>query len=155
MDKNEPDELAPLLLSDVEKAPEKMGGHDEVKKEDKAPKIEGKTLAVVSCILMCELCERLTYYSVIANLLLFCTDKLDLSSSDAATISLVFSGKDLTLSCTCYYPGTKGVYGVRTHRFAIRNTPNLHHRVISCDRPMLQSNRHRSGHNTLSMYVKK
>ena len=43
-------------------------------------------------ILSTELCERLAYYGVVANLVLFCTSKLDFSSNDAATISLVFSG---------------------------------------------------------------
>ncbi|XP_025095030.1 solute carrier family 15 member 4-like isoform X1 [Pomacea canaliculata] len=44
------------------------------------------------CILMTEMCERLTYYSVVANLVLFCTSTLKYSSNDATTISLVFSG---------------------------------------------------------------
>ncbi|XP_046556904.1 LOW QUALITY PROTEIN: solute carrier family 15 member 4-like [Haliotis rubra] len=47
---------------------------------------------VVMSILICELCERLTYYSIVANLILFCTSTLKYSSPDAATISLVFSG---------------------------------------------------------------
>nr|KAG5685480.1 hypothetical protein BaRGS_013091 [Batillaria attramentaria] len=44
------------------------------------------------CILVTEMCERLSYYSVVANLVLFCTSVLDYTSNDAATISLVFSG---------------------------------------------------------------
>ncbi|KAK3091819.1 hypothetical protein FSP39_022886 [Pinctada imbricata] len=55
-------------------------------------KFAGDKLLVVACILLCELCERLTYYSVVANLVLFCTSKLKLSSSDASSVSLVFSG---------------------------------------------------------------
>lgn len=46
----------------------------------------------VACILLTELCERLVYYSVLANMILFCTSKLDMSSTTAATINLVFSG---------------------------------------------------------------
>ena len=49
-------------------------------------------LHIVLCILFCELCERLTYYSIAGNLVLYCTSALDFSSEDAATISLVFSG---------------------------------------------------------------
>lgn len=60
--------------------------------QQKSSKIRGKTGLVVICILMTELCERLTYYSVVANLVLFCTSHLDLPSGDAATVSLVFSG---------------------------------------------------------------
>ncbi|OWF40362.1 solute carrier family 15 member 4-like [Mizuhopecten yessoensis] len=60
-------------------------------KENKSA-FRGKTGLVVVCILMTELCERLTYYSVVANLVLFCTSKLDIPSSDAANISLIFSG---------------------------------------------------------------
>ncbi|XP_069122940.1 solute carrier family 15 member 4-like [Argopecten irradians] len=62
------------------------------KGEEKKSAFSGKTGLVVVSILMTELCERLTYYSVVANLVLFCTSKLDIPSSDAANISLVFSG---------------------------------------------------------------
>lgn len=47
---------------------------------------------VVICILLCELCERLTYYSCVANLVLYCTSKLEMATSTATTVSLVFSG---------------------------------------------------------------
>jgi len=46
----------------------------------------------VACILLTELCERLVYYSVLANMILFCTSTLEMSSTTAATINLVFSG---------------------------------------------------------------
>lgn len=49
-------------------------------------------LLVVMCILLTEMCERLSYYSVVANMVLFCTSVLKFTSNDAATISLVFSG---------------------------------------------------------------
>ncbi|XP_076460129.1 solute carrier family 15 member 4-like [Babylonia areolata] len=51
-----------------------------------------RKVGVMACILVTEMCERLSYYSVVANLILFCTSVLKYSSNDAATISLVFSG---------------------------------------------------------------
>uniref|UniRef100_A0A1I8JBJ3 MFS domain-containing protein n=1 Tax=Macrostomum lignano TaxID=282301 RepID=A0A1I8JBJ3_9PLAT len=48
-------------------------------------------IAVV-CILFCELCERLTYYSIIANLLIFLQNHLGFDSNSALTGTLVFSG---------------------------------------------------------------
>lgn len=51
-----------------------------------------RKLLVVLCILTTELCERLSYYGVVANQVLFCTSILGFSSNDAATVSLVFSG---------------------------------------------------------------
>ncbi|XP_064645217.1 solute carrier family 15 member 4-like [Lineus longissimus] len=42
-----------------------------------------------------ELCERLTYHSIAANLVMFCTNILKFDSIDAVTISMVFAG-------TCY-----------------------------------------------------
>ncbi|KAL8587503.1 hypothetical protein ACOMHN_000909 [Nucella lapillus] len=51
-----------------------------------------RKVVVMACILLTEMCERLSYYSVVANLVLFCTSALKYSTSDALTISLVFSG---------------------------------------------------------------
>ncbi|KAL5018748.1 hypothetical protein ScPMuIL_004470 [Solemya velum] len=55
-------------------------------------KLNGNRLVVVLCILFTELCERLTYYSISANLVLFCTSILKIDSGNATTVSLVFSG---------------------------------------------------------------
>ena len=48
----------------------------------------------VICILFTELCERLTYYGILGNLVLFitATDQLKLSPQEASTISYVFQG---------------------------------------------------------------
>ncbi|CAL1529876.1 unnamed protein product [Lymnaea stagnalis] len=51
-----------------------------------------KTFLVTLCILITEMCERLTYYSVSAGLILFSTSHLDIGQSDATTINQVFSG---------------------------------------------------------------
>ncbi|KAL3877174.1 hypothetical protein ACJMK2_034920 [Sinanodonta woodiana] len=49
-------------------------------------------LGVVVCILLTELCERLTYYSIVANMVLFCTSKLRMTSDEASNVNWVFSG---------------------------------------------------------------
>ncbi|XP_045211600.2 solute carrier family 15 member 4-like isoform X2 [Mercenaria mercenaria] len=55
-------------------------------------KITGQRLFVVASILVTELCERLTYYSVVANMVLFCTSELGYTSEQASVVTLVFSG---------------------------------------------------------------
>lgn len=62
----------------------------EKKKEKKNPKEIGN--AIVLCILVTELCERLTYYSITANLILFCQTKLQFSTPDSSNIAAVFAG---------------------------------------------------------------
>lgn len=52
-----------------------------------------KTYFVVGCILMTELCERMTFYSVMANMLLFCTSRLKYSNDEASLVTLIFGGK--------------------------------------------------------------
>ncbi|KAL4230745.1 hypothetical protein ACF0H5_011120 [Mactra antiquata] len=55
-------------------------------------KITGKRLFVVISILMTELCERLTYYSVVANMVLYCTSVLKYTSDQASLVTLIFAG---------------------------------------------------------------
>ncbi|XP_058959823.2 solute carrier family 15 member 4 [Pocillopora verrucosa] len=52
-------------------------------------------ILVTSCILVTELCERLTFYGLTANLLLFASNELNLNSPWPSTISYLFQG-------TCY-----------------------------------------------------
>lgn len=53
-------------------------------------------LVVTLCILITEFCERLTFYGLVANMVLFCKDELDLPAPWPSTINLIFSG-------ACYF----------------------------------------------------
>ena len=65
---------------------------DLVEPQEKKQGITRERVFVVLTILLTELCERLTYYSVVANMVLFCTSVLDMSSDDASVVTLIFSG---------------------------------------------------------------
>ena len=57
------------------------------------------SISIVSCAVMCilftEFCERLTYYGITGNLVLFATDEnqLNFTSSTASIILYVFQGR--------------------------------------------------------------
>ncbi|XP_071954264.1 solute carrier family 15 member 4-like [Antedon mediterranea] len=64
----------------------------EDEEDKKKPDSFSNRYFVVLCILLCELCERLTYYGIVGNLVLYLTIELDYSSAAASSISLVFTG---------------------------------------------------------------
>ncbi|XP_059149306.1 solute carrier family 15 member 4-like [Physella acuta] len=48
-------------------------------------------LTVTLCVLVTEMLERLSFYSVSANMLLYCTSQLGMSTVDATAVSLLFN----------------------------------------------------------------
>ena len=52
----------------------------------------GSSVVVTLLILITEMCERLTYYSIMAGLVLYCTSNLDIDQANATTLNQLFSG---------------------------------------------------------------
>jgi hypothetical protein len=51
-----------------------------------------RTVFSTGAILISVLLERITYFSIVGNLVLFCTNDLQMSSTLAVTINLIFTG---------------------------------------------------------------
>ena len=63
--------------------------------DESVPEVRPSTngFLVTICILFVELCERLTFYGVAANLIFYCKDVLNLASPLPSAIALAFQGK--------------------------------------------------------------
>lgn len=85
MDIHSEEETAPLISKDSPGS----------STENNHFKGRGQKLLVTLCILITELCERLTFYGLTANLILFCGSELGLKAPLPSTINYLFQG-------TCY-----------------------------------------------------
>ena len=65
--------------------------------ESRRSRLTREQLIAVGSILMAELFERLTFYSIFGNLVLFCTSSLNFSNDDAYVIALLYEGKRICL----------------------------------------------------------
>ncbi|CAH1243095.1 SLC15A4 [Branchiostoma lanceolatum] len=76
---------------DNERTPLIGSNNDSATTKDRKP-----PLVPIIGIFSIEVCERVAYYATVANLVLFCTRDLDYTSTEAVTLSLLFTG----LGCT-------------------------------------------------------
>ncbi|KAL4232605.1 hypothetical protein ACF0H5_007295 [Mactra antiquata] len=84
------EEGEPLLVDSDGGPPTKLSPGKAWKKTKS--RISKERLMVVGSVLVTELCERMTYYSVMANMVLYCTSILKYSSDDASLVALIFGG---------------------------------------------------------------
>ena len=82
MDIHSEEETAPLISKDSPGS----------STENNHFKGRGQKLLVTLCILITELCERLTFYGLTANLILFCGSELGLKAPLPSTINYLFQG---------------------------------------------------------------
>ena len=54
---------------------------------------QGNFRLVTACILFMELCERLTFYSITSNMVIFGTNKLGYTTGEAVNVNFIFTGK--------------------------------------------------------------
>ncbi|XP_071510742.1 solute carrier family 15 member 4-like [Diadema antillarum] len=61
-------------------------------------KPSSRDIALFLCIAAADFVEKIIYYGIVVNLVLYCTNDLDYSSADAAVFSLVFTGTNYVLT---------------------------------------------------------
>ena len=93
------DEDCPLIHDDHIVQTQAYNTSTEVENEPAEQRSNRSRYFVVLCILFMELCERLTFYGVTANLVFYCKDVLKLATPLSSTITLAFQGKHLVESC--------------------------------------------------------
>ena len=86
------DEDRPLLIQSDHSERQQANANTEAGCHSEEPQSRRSRYLVVLCILFVELCERLTFYGMAANLVFYCKDVLELASPLPSTIALAFQG---------------------------------------------------------------
>ncbi|XP_078658480.1 solute carrier family 15 member 4-like [Branchiostoma floridae x Branchiostoma belcheri] len=97
-------ERTPLLSLDLPpgytpypRHPDEKGGRDASPPREPWNNGGSVPVFITFCIFMVEVCERIVYYAIVSNLVLYCTRDLHFTSTEAVIISLVFSGSGCLL----------------------------------------------------------